>query len=258
MRAFTVVFANIITMLVLISSSVGFLDMDHLILYWDCRANKENKLVDISGNGWDAVIKAGKSEWVEGKFEGGIRLQQAYAQVDGNIIKSIEETGEITLMLWFRMNQHADFDGLISIKPPKGDCCPYRLMLNSNSNPFWSAGNPVDKSLPSFAFELNRWYSYALSADKDSTRIYVDSKLIGEQAENFKLPVFKEVTVYLGTGENPGTHPVEDATFDEVMIWDKALDEIEIENRAWHSGFTQVVEPEGMLTTTWGSIRTRY
>ncbi|MFC1713515.1 hypothetical protein ACFL6S_07605 [Candidatus Poribacteria bacterium] len=32
-----------------------------------------------------------------------------------------------------------------------------------------------------FAYELNRWYGYALSADGDFTRIYVDCELVGEQ-----------------------------------------------------------------------------
>ncbi|HIE27425.1 TPA: hypothetical protein EYP66_09080, partial [Candidatus Poribacteria bacterium] len=98
-----------------------------------------------------------------------------------------------------------------------------------------------------------RNYHYALTGDGKKGYVYVDGKFIGDQTENFDLPDFKKVTIYLGTGEKPGTWPVEDATFDEVMIWDKALSEDEI-NEVMGGGLL-AVSARGKLATTWANIK---
>jgi len=105
-------------------------------------------LKDESGKGWDATIQGGDSELVDGVYEKAICLQLANAEVDGNIIESTGNTGEISLMCWFRMDEHANFDCLICIETPQtADCCEYRLMVNPSSNPYWNAGIHADKSL---------------------------------------------------------------------------------------------------------------
>jgi len=154
----------------------------------------------------------------------------------------------------FCPNFSTDYDGLISIEAPVGDCCEYRLMVNPSFNPFWDAGHHADKSLGNFKFELKKWYHYALTANGKSGKIYVDGKFIGEQVENFKLPDFKDVTVYLGTGESPGVHPVEDAIFDDVMIWDIALTENDLKQIML--GDILAVHPQSKLAVTWARIKT--
>jgi len=102
---------------------------------------------------------------------------------------------------------------------------------------------------------LKKWYHYALTTDGKTGKIYVDGEFIGERAENIELPKFTQVTVYLGAGNGipAGGHRVEDATFDNVMIWDKALSKDEInavkENR-WLA-----VNPMDKLAITWSRIK---
>ena len=256
MRTSMVISITIIVMLAFVASSFAALDLNRLLLYWPCDDGKGDTLKDESGNGWDAEITTGKSEWVDGQYEKAIRLELAYAEVDGNIIESTGDTGEITLMCWFRMDQHSDYDGLISIEAPGGDCCEYRLMVNPSSNPFWDMGHHADKSLGTFTFELKTWYHYALTGDGKDGKVYVDGEFIGEQAEGFDLPDFPEVTIYLGTGESPGVHPVEDSTFDDVMIWDKALSEGEINEVM--GGSLLAVSPMNKLATTWSRIKSAH
>jgi len=251
-----VISVTIIMMLALTASSFAGLHIDRLLLLWNCDEGKGNMLKDISGNGWDAIIKTDKFEWVDGKYGKGVQLQLAYAQVEGNIIESVGKTGEITMMGWFKMEQHKDYDGLITITPLEEDCCPYRLMVNPNRNPFWNAGHRVNKSLPSSIFELRRWYHYAMTSDGKTSKIYVDGKFRVEQAEDFKLPTFPKVTIYLGTGESPGTHPVENAIFDEAMIWDKVLSEDEI--REVMHPVMPMVGPVDKLSTTWSPIKSAH
>jgi len=243
----------ILTLLMAGTAGAASLDIDRLLLYWPCDEGGGDTLTDASGNGFDADILGGDHSWEDAKFDKGVRLKSAYGQVKGNVIGSTSGTGEITLSCWFIMHEHVTYDGLISIEAPVGDCCEYRLMVNPSFNPFWNAGHHVDKSLGNFTFELDTWYHYALTADGDSGKIYVDGEFIGEQAEGFDLPDFQEVTVYLGTGESPGTWPVEDTTFDEVMIWDKALTEDEIKELM--EGGILAVQPHDKLAVTWAKLK---
>jgi hypothetical protein len=253
MKTFMVISTTIVIMLAMVASSFAALDLGRLLLYWPCDDGKGDILKDASGNGWDGDIVGGKSAWVDGIYDGAINLQLGIGQVEGDIISSTGDTGEITLMCWFKMDQHASYDGLISIEAPGGDCCEYRLMVNPSFNPFWNMGHHVDKSLANFTFELDQWYHYAMTGAGKGGQIYVDGEFIGEVAESFDLPDFAQVTVYLGTGESPGTHPVEDSTFDDVMIWDMALDEKQINEVM--DGSLLPVNPKNKLATTWSNIK---
>ncbi len=237
--------------LILAGSAGAVLDVGRLLLYWPCDEGNGDTLIDASGNGFDGTLTGG--DWEDGQFGKAIRLQRTLAEVQGNVIGSTGKTGEITLACWFKMRQHSTYNGLISIEAPEGECCEYRLMVDPNRNPFWDAGHHVDKKLPDFTFELDRWYHYVMTADGDTGKIYVDGEFIGEQAENFPLPEFKEVTIYLGTGEKPGTWPVEDSTFDDVMIWDKALTGDEIAELM--SGNILAVQSRGKLAISWGDLK---
>ncbi|MBC8233090.1 LamG domain-containing protein [bacterium] len=253
MRVSMVISITIIIMLAVVASSFAALDLGRLLLYWPCDEGKGDKLTDASGNGWDAELVGGKSAWVDGIYDGAINLKLGIGQVEGDIISSTGKTGEITLMCWFRMDAHASYDGLISVEAAAAGCCEYRLMVNPNSNPFWDMGHHQDKSLGNFTFEQKKWYHYALTGDGDKGYVYVDGEFIGDQAENFDLPDFPDVTIYLGTGESPGTHPVEDSTFDDVMIWDKALSEDEINEVM--GGSLLSVNSKDKLATTWSRIK---
>ena len=239
--------------LVLLTEAHAALDLSRLLLHWTCDDGKGDKLTDASGNGWDAEIKEGAHKWVGGKYEGALQLQNAYAQVDGEVIKSVGETGEITMMCWFEMHKHTNYNGLISIGVLGGGCCTYRLMVNPNKNPFWNMGHHADKSLGNLTFKLDQWYHYALTGDGDAGKVYVDGEFIGEVSENFKLPKLDEATAYLGTGETPGAWRVEDSSFDDVMIWDKALSEKEVKEAM--DGISTAVSPLDKLTTTWSRLK---
>lgn len=227
------------------------MDLSRLLVYWPCD-DSGDMMTDASGNGWDATI--GSGSWVDGKYGGGLQLQSSNTEVQGDIISSTADTGEITLACWFIMDEHASYDGLISIEAAAAGCCEYRLMVNPNSAPFWDMGHHADKNLDGvFTFDTGTWYHYAITGDGDVGKVYVDGEYIGEQAEGFDLPEFVDVTIYVGTGESPGTHSVEDATFDEITIWDKALTEDEIKE-LMAGGFT-AVEPTAKLPTTWAGIK---
>ncbi len=193
------------------------LDLSRLLVFYPCDETSGETLKDASGRGWDATVPNAK--WEKGVFGNAVRLQKTNSEVKGDIISSTAKTGEISIMCWFNMSAHSTYNGLVSIAHPSCDAsCCYRLMVNPAKQPFWNAGQHVDRSSTKITFELNKWYHYAMVVSGKTTKIYVDGKFIGEMDENFSPPQFDTVTVYVGTGEKPGTWTVENAAFDEVMI----------------------------------------
>ena len=235
------------------------LDVSRLLLYWPCDEGGGDTLEDASGNGFDGEI-IGKHNWEAGQYGQAVRLQSAYGVAQGDIVNTTGDTGEITLGLWFMINEHSTYNGIISIEDPDGGdpaCCEYRIMVDPAKGPFWNAGHHVDQNLDAvFTFELETWYHYVLTADGEAGKIYIDGEFIGERVENFPLPEDLAGTiVYLGTGEGPGTWTVEDAVMDDVMIWDKALTEDEVGEMM--AGDILAVLYRGKLATTWAGIKIR-
>ena len=59
----------------------------------------------------------------------------------------------------------------------------------------------------------------------------------------------------MGTGESPGTWIAEDCAFDEVMVWNKALDEDEIKVVMEGYEVFAAVDANGKLASTWGGLK---
>ena len=252
MKAFLV---SLILMAFLMSTAgADELDLERLLVLYLCDEGSGEVLEDASGNGWDADLPNAK--WEDGVFGKAVRMQKTNSQVKGDVISSTAETGEISIMCWFNMTAHSTYNGLVSMSNPACDAsCCYRLMINPGKNPFWNAGQHVDQSLANFTFDTDTWYHYAMVVDGDVTKIYVDGEFIGEQAKNFDFPEFDEVTLYVGTGESPGTWTVEDCAFDEVMVWNKALDEDEIKVVMEGYEVFAAVDANGKLASTWGGLK---
>jgi len=246
-----------LTVMALLVSTSFALDSSRLLVYWNCNEGSGDVLADSSGNGWDATVQDGAHEWVNGKYGSAIRLQEAYGMVEGDVISSAGQTGEITIACWINIAVHTTYNGLVSIANPEceASCC-YRIMVNPDKNPFWNAGHHTDQSSADFAFDLDTWSHYVLVADGVTSKVYVDGTLISEAQEDFPLPELLEVSLYLGAGEAPGTWPAEDCTFDDVMIWDKALTEDEV-NEIMGGGLITAVAPSGKVAATWGEVRSR-
>ena len=232
---------------------------EDILVYYSFDRLNGKKFIDDSGNGNDAEL-VGKGSLVDGAFKKAVRLNGGIVQMDANdFIVPIGENGEITLEAWFYLDQHAAYDGIISIEAAAGGCCEFRTMVNPNFNPFWDAGHHADKSLGNFTFELKEWYHYVLVADGKDGKIYVNGELIGEQVENFEWPEFKEAAIYIGAGENPNVHRVEDAIIDEVVIYAKALTEEEIqESMELSIPGVLAVEAREKLAVTWGELKTDF
>ena len=230
-----------------------------IVVYYSFDQLKGDTVPDDSKNGNDAKL-VGKGSLVDGAFKQAIRLNGGIVQMEANdFIVPIGENGEITMEAWFYLNEHSAYDGIISIEAVDAGCCEFRTMVNPSFNPFWDAGHHADKSLGNYQFELDEWYHYVLVADGKDGKIYVNGEFIGEQVENFEWPAFKEAAIYIGAGENPNVHRVEDAIIDEVVIYAKALTEEEVqESMELSIPGVLAVEARDKLAVTWGELKTDF
>jgi len=245
---------SLILMSFLISTAgAAKLDLSGLLVLYLCDDGSGDTLKDSSGNGWDA--DAPGAEWEKGVFGNAVRLSGTNTEVAGDIISSTAETGEISMMCWLNMASHSNYNGIISIQSPVGDVCDYRLMVNPAKNPFWNAGHHVDQSLANFTFDTDTWYHYALTADGEINIVYIDGEPIGEVVDNFDLPEFDDVSLYIGTGEAPGTWQIEDCAIDEVMVWDRVLDEDEMQIMLEGYKVFAAVDANGKVASTWGVLK---
>jgi hypothetical protein len=235
-------------------------DTKNLLLYWNCNDGSGTTVKYTSGMGYNGTINGKDAKWVNGKYSGGIELtNKAYVEVVGPIVAGIK--GQISFGCWINVKKATTYNGIISINDgdPK-DCCDYRLMIDPAKSPFWDAGLHQDRNLDGkYTFALDTWTHYVLTLDGKAGMVYINGKLVGQQADAYTPPAFPKVSFWLGLGEAVGTWPVEDSIFDDVFVANKTLtaDEVTtIMNGNFLSGATAVGSHD-KLSTTWADLKSK-
>ncbi len=247
-----------ITAILLLTVSYTYaLEQKDILVFYSFDILDGNMIKDESGKNHDAEL-VGNGELVDGEFNKAIHLTGGVVHLSNanDVVKPISENGEFTLAAWFYLNSHANYDGIVSIEVPGGDCCEFRMMVDPNFKPFWDAAHHVDRKLDNFTFELNKWFHYVLVADGKDGKIFVNGEFVGSQQENFEFPNYEEASVFIGAGESLNSHKVEDALIDEVAIYSKALTEKEVQS-SMELGVkgALAVEAEHKLALTWGQLK---
>ncbi len=241
-------------------SLVYAIEQADILVYYSFDKLNGQTVKDDSGNGNDAEL-AGAGKLVDGQFGKAIHLTGGVVKLSpaNEFVVPIGENGEVTMEAWFHLKAHSNWDGIISIETTDVGCCEFRLMVDPSFHPFWDAGHHKDKSLPDFTFELNRWYHYVLVANGKDGKIYVDGELIGSRDENIVFKKFEKAEIFVGAGEGPNTHPVEDAIIDEAVIYSKALTEEEVKT-SMEIGVAAAlaVEAKNKLAVTWGQLKSAF
>ena len=250
-----------ITAILLLAVSYTYaLEQENILVYYSFDNLDGNTIKDNSGNNRDAEL-VGNGELAEGEFGKAIHLTGGVVRLSNanDVIIPISENGEVTMAAWFYLNTHSNYDGIVSIEVPGGDCCEFRMMVDPNFKPFWDAAHHVDRKLDSFTFELNKWYHYVLVADGKDGKIYVNGEFVGSQPENFEFPNYEQASVFIGAGESVNSHKVEDALIDEVAIYSKALsaEEVKASKELGIEG-ALAVEAEHKLALIWGQLKSDF
>ena len=217
---------------------------------------------DLSGNGYKAELLNGAKFSKKGAPNYGSGAEMvggsSVATVEEFDLKPVKSTNEITIGAWFNVVEHNQWDGIVSIEIPGGDCCEYRLMLNQDNPPktFWNMGQHKDHT-GNFVFELKKWYHYAMTYDGKNAFIYVNGKKVDESTEGIKLPAEPPGLLMVGAGEKPGTWAMEGGVIDEVFVINRELQSDELKD-IMNKGVIMAVDPKKKLAITWGTVKTEY
>jgi len=253
--------------LFLIASSLQFVSSvadETLVLYLSFDEGIGKDIKDQSMYENDARIIA-NSEWVGGQSGGAVAVSgEAEDCVVIQNSESLQITGEITLMAWIKSaGWEGAGDQWIDKNCHDGDDrASYGMgVFENGTQTLFFLGNGERR--PTFTVigtpTLNQWQHTAATYDGMNMKIYINGKLqegtLSAAEPGFKFLGNNDAKLRIGCAKNKGKYTFNGA-IDEVVIYNRALDEMEVNNVMNKGPFA--VLPEGKLCTTWSFIKGRY
>lgn len=242
--------------LLVISPQIMALDADGLVGAWLMDDGKGEVVTDSSDNGLDGKFAKGTPKWVDGKFGGGLEFGGAdMVTVADNAALDLKS---FTLSAW------------VNIPKVSG---PWQIIASKENR------NPTGRNYGIFghldtgkihysfttangwkSFDANtvvtdgKWHHIVATYAKPDFILYVDGKVDAQTNPNTD-PDDHDNFFYIG-GCDIGNYWMS-GTIDEVLLYDRALSEDEI-NDLMDKGITDSldVKPGGKLVTTWSQIKT--
>lgn len=218
--------------------------IDDAIGIWFFDEGEGDTTADASGNENEGTLMEGPS-WVDGKFDGGLSFD-----VEGPFVRievpSIELTSW-TVMIWINPNNPGagHYQGLIQAWPNGGE---FQI------DPGGAVGvhNVYGGNL-----ETQEWSHVAVLVDNNNSRVFIN----GAEVTNGAISPVTFVNIGIGDlYEVPaGFNYKFSGIVDEVAIFNKAIDEDDIQN-IMNDGLGKTlgvaaVDSSGKLAATWGEIR---
>ena len=244
-----------------VGQSLALFDLDSLEGLWLFDEGNGNTAVDASGKGLDGKL-IGSPKWVDGQFGKALEFDGAGAYVE--IPAHSNPTKAITVSVWVQSpspawNQHGF---LVS----KRDAYILHPNLGSNAVAFpvfngggWNVPNAWDTGSVG-PDDITEWHMYTGTYDSATGewKIYID----GEEASALDLTkneIAEDIDV-LWIGRDQCCDPrFGSAIVDEVAIFNVALTQDEIQT-IMDNGLdlaVLAVQPNGKMTTTWGSVKAK-
>ena len=235
----------------------------------------DGKVTDAIGDAHGELFK-GASITNDGKFGKALDVdgnQDSRADIEfDNDLESIIE-GPHTVSYWLFVREGRDHSGVWKgEKVGWGANFTFRMVTTSSTNMTWgtTSGGNENWFATDGAIEPNTWLHICQTADGKEAIGYVGNNGKVEipasgQANPQVAPepynLFPDRPLELGAGRgiggNDGNDTFLDGIIDDVIIWDRALSEDEVEELANESRPDKAlaVKAEGKLTTSWGKVK---
>lgn len=232
------------------------LDSEGLVGAWLMDDGKGEAITDSSDNGLDGKIAKGNPKWVKGKYGGAMEFGGAdMVTVDDNAALDLKS---FTLSAWINIPKVSGAWQIIASKENRGPTGRnYGIFGHINSGVIhysFTTGNWKSFNAKTIVTDGN-WHHIATTYEKPDFKLYLDGKVDAQVApgtdpdnhDNFLFIGGCDIGNYWMTG-----------TIDEVVLYDRALSEAEI-NELMDSGISAAldVKPGGKLVSTWGRIKTK-
>ena len=212
---------------------------------------------DSSKNGKDAKIIGAKK--VRGKFGKALKFDGIDDFVDCGNDSSLDITGEITIMMWAKVDAPTERYGnfLNRFTKWRSDGYTLRQYRNEGTVDFVTTAGGTDLQ-SKIAVTDGSWHHIAVTMANGVKRIYIDGALKSEKAETGAIASAGEKNLFIGKESAPNPAHWFKGILDEVAVFSKALTDNDIKN-IMNDGIKKVVRlavsSPGKLTTTWGSIK---
>ena len=103
--------------------------------------------------------------------------------------------------------------------------------------------------------EDKKWHHITGTYDGSTKRIYLDGKLLNEQAEKFDFAGTNDQDLRIGCAKDRPQYTFDGGMIDEVGLWSRPLELDEIVEAS--KGELLAVSVKDKVTTTWASIKRR-
>ena len=244
-----------------VSTVSAEIDPGTIVGMWLFDEGKGNVATDDSGNGLEGEFE-GKPKWVKGQFGQALEFDGKGAFV--RIADHDNPTKAITVSAWAKStgdtwNQHGwmvEKRNAYIIHPNQGTKNIAWPICNGgcwNKPGGWNDGNVGTK-------DITKWHMYTTTFDSKTGKwaIYIDA----EEASTMdiaKNPIDADNgPVNIGFDDCCGGARFGAATIDEVVIFDVALEQADIETMLDGMLTALAVDPTDKMATTWADVKIRY
>ncbi len=234
------------------------LDMDGLVLYLPFDEGNGEVAADASGTGNDGKLE-GNVEWVDGKYGKAVHVSDDAG--DNMVVvadhDTLDVTDQMTMAVWAYIETMPDQHCSLITKADT-------YMIHTS---LWSGkGMPEMEPLlwpfnawqttASVAIPFNEWHHVLGTFDGKEIKTYIDGELQGQVAYGDKIAV-TDADLVIGR-DSRGCCNTRKASqiLDEVMLWNRAVDDGEV--REIMAGVASPVQAQGLLTVSWGAVKSRF
>jgi len=266
MRIFLVIITVMFAVSLVFTGQSKAFDIKTAFLIYTFEEGAGDTVKDQSGNGNDGTIKGASFKWVNGKNGGGLLLPGANHSINTTTVAGVGKTF-FSECLWANfadLSTEQQFGYISCIGEPNArffyfsswssagapNDCMHCGTLDAGGN--WGRGIASAR-----VFKTKQWYfiSSVIDTKNGFIRVYADGALVLEQV--------------IATGDTPGT-PAEiwvggspenyqwiNGTIDDVVLFNSALTEADI-NSIMNNGIKgAAVQAQGKLPITWAVIKSQ-
>lgn len=242
--------------------------LDGLVAAWTF---DDGTAKDQTGGGRNGEL-VGAPKVVDGKFGKGMDFNGSDTGIDIEDHEDLQLTEPFTVSAWIFPRAVADHAGIVWKGRMIGwgtDVYNYRIALQGGSGLTWGACTggvegyfATGNAMP--AGELDKWHHVALVEDGEKGIAYLDGQsdlaVTGGDANRPAAPYAPledhpvRIGYAMGVGGNVASEAYFDGVIDEVFLYNRPMEEDEIQD-LMNRGPNLAVAPAGKLVTTWSRIK---
>ncbi|MDQ1327079.1 MAG: large repetitive protein [Candidatus Poribacteria bacterium] len=253
-------FSFMIACLIIAIYAVISLADESLVLYLKLDEGNGDKVKDSSMYGNNGVIHG--AVWVDGKYNSGLDFNGA-ADVEVPDAKILRLTEQATIAAWVKVKPSQEGWGRI-VDKSFWQLTGYDLALNSDTKVIqWEffVDNKTYSAMGKTKLNDDKWHLVVVTFDnaKKELKGYVDGvidtvgPLAGQLAGDGTPIKPNDVPLHLGLYSAGDHHYI--GTMDEVAVFNRAIEENEIQGIMEGNAGAGAVTGEGKLTVVWGAIK---